>query len=95
MTFEPQVSLKNVPCTIGVCCLVTQLCLTLVTPWTVPRFLCPWDFSGKNTGVGYHFLLQGIFLSPEIKPLFPKSPALVGELFTTEAPGKPPLERHK
>ena len=22
--------------------------------------LCPWDSSGKNTGVGYHFLLQGI-----------------------------------
>ena len=21
----------------------------------------PWDFPGKNTGVGYHFLLQGIF----------------------------------
>ena len=25
------------------------------------RLLCPWDFPGKNTGVGYHFLLQGIF----------------------------------
>ena len=23
--------------------------------------LCPWDFPGKNTGVGYHFPLQGIF----------------------------------
>ena len=23
--------------------------------------LCPWDFPGKNTGVGCHFLLQGIF----------------------------------
>ena len=22
------------------------------------RFLCPWDFPGKNTGVGCHFLLQ-------------------------------------
>ena len=26
------------------------------------RLLCPWNFSGKNTGVGCHFLLQGIFL---------------------------------
>ena len=26
------------------------------------RFLCPWDFPGKDTGVGCHFLLQGIFL---------------------------------
>ena len=25
------------------------------------RLLCPWDFLGKNTGVGCHFLLQGIF----------------------------------
>ena len=22
------------------------------------RLACPWDFPGKNTGVGYHFLLQ-------------------------------------
>ena len=26
------------------------------------RLLCPWDSSGKNTTVGCHFLLQGIFL---------------------------------
>ena len=25
------------------------------------RLLCPWDCPGKNTGVGHHFLLQGIF----------------------------------
>jgi len=25
--------------------------------------LCPWDSPGKNTGVGCHFLLQGIFLT--------------------------------
>ena len=32
------------------------------TPWTVaPRLLRPWDFPGKNTGVGCHFLLQRIF----------------------------------
>ena len=24
-------------------------------------FLCPWDFPGKNMGMGCHFLLQGIF----------------------------------
>jgi len=40
-----------------------------VTPWTVgtPRFLCPWDSPGKNTGVGCHFLLQGFFLTPGIE----------------------------
>ncbi|KAB0370296.1 hypothetical protein FD755_018258, partial [Muntiacus reevesi] len=25
------------------------------------RLLCPWDFPGKNTGMSYHFLLQGVF----------------------------------
>ena len=25
------------------------------------RLLCPWDFPGNDTGVGRHFLLQGIF----------------------------------
>ena len=25
------------------------------------KLLCPWDSSGKNTGVGCPFLLQGIF----------------------------------
>ena len=25
------------------------------------RLLCPWDFTGNNTGVGCHFLLQGMF----------------------------------
>ena len=26
------------------------------------RILCPWDFPGKNTGVGYHALLQDIYI---------------------------------
>ena len=26
------------------------------------RLLCPWDFSGKNTGVGSHFNLQGLWV---------------------------------
>ena len=32
------------------------------------RLLCPWDFPGKDTGVGCHFLLQGIFLTPGSNP---------------------------
>ena len=32
------------------------------------RLLCPWDCSGKNTGVGSHFLLQGIFQASGVKP---------------------------
>ena len=26
--------------------------------WHLTRLLCPWDFSGKSTGVGCHFLPQ-------------------------------------
>ena len=36
--------------------LCVQSCLT-----EPARLLCPWDFPGKNTRVGCHFLLQGIF----------------------------------
>ena len=32
------------------------------------RLLCPSNFPGKNTGVGCHFLLQGIFPTPRIEP---------------------------
>ena len=32
------------------------------------RLLCPWDFPGKDTGVGCHFLLQGIFPTQESNP---------------------------
>ena len=32
------------------------------------RFLCPWNAPGKNTGVGCHSLLQGIFLTHELNP---------------------------
>ena len=44
--------------------LVTQSCVALRDPVDcVARFLCPWDSVGKNTGVGCHFLLQGILLT--------------------------------
>ena len=32
------------------------------------RLLRPWDSQGKNTGVGYHILLQGIFPTQELNP---------------------------
>ena len=34
----------------------------------LPSSLCPWDFPGKNTGVGCHFLLQGIFPTQGLNP---------------------------
>ena len=49
--------------------LVSQSCPILVTPWTVARQVpCPWDSPGKNTGVGCHFLLEGIFLTQGSNP---------------------------
>ena len=33
------------------------------------RFLCPWNFPGKNTGVVYHALLQGIFPTQGSNPV--------------------------
>ena len=37
---------------------------SLWPPWTIAcQALSPWDFPGKNTGMGCHFLLQGIFLT--------------------------------
>ena len=47
---------------------------------------CPRDFSGKDTGVGCRFLLQGDLPYPGIEPA---CPALAGRFFTTEPPGKP------
>ena len=32
------------------------------------RFLRPWDFPGKNTGVGCHFFLQEIFPTQRLNP---------------------------
>ena len=42
---------------------VTQLCLTLCDPmdWSPPGSSVHGDSPSKNTGVGCHFLLQGIF----------------------------------
>ena len=62
--------------------------ISFATPWTVARQapLCPWDFPGKNTGVGSHFLPQEDLSNPGLKPM---SPALAGGCHTTEPPGKP------
>ena len=35
------------------------------------RLLCPWNFPGKNTGVGCYFLLQGIFPTLGLNPGLP------------------------
>ena len=61
-----------------------------VTPWPVAaRLLCPWNSSGKNTGVGSYSLLQGILPDPGIEP---GSPALQEYSSPTEPPGKPMIK---
>ena len=52
-------------------------------PWTVA--LCPWNSSGKNTGVGSYSHLQGIFPTQGLnQSLLPCSNSL-----PFESPGKP------
>ena len=56
---------------------VAQLCPTLWPDGLQPtRLLCPWDFPGKDTGMGCHFLLQGIF------PIQGLNPRLLCRFFT-------------
>ena len=53
--------------------LVTRLCPTLCNPMdcSPPGFFSSWDFPGKNTGVGSHSFLQGIFPIQESNPGLP------------------------
>ena len=44
-------------------------------------------FPRKNTGVGCHFLLQGVF--PTLNPRLSMFPASSDSFFTIELPGKP------
>ena len=51
------------------------------------RLLCSWNSPGQNTGVGSHFLLQGIF---QIKP---GSPELKADSLPSEPRGEPKIKR--
>ena len=46
------------------------------------------DSPGKNTGMGFHALLQGIFPTQGLSSCLPSSPALQLDSLTTEPPGK-------
>ena len=45
------------------CAKLLQSCPTLYDPMDHSPGSCPWDSPGTNTGVGYHALFQGIFLT--------------------------------
>ena len=62
-----------------------QSCPTLcdLMDWSSPGSSCPWNFSGKDTGMGCHFPLTGCLPDPEIKLASLVSLALTGRFFTT------------
>ena len=65
---------------------------SFATSWTIGwtgRLFCPWDFPGKNTGVGLPFPPPGDLPDPGIKPVSLASPALADRFITTVPPGKP------
>ena len=53
---------------IGICAQSLQSCPTLRARGLQARLLCPGDSPGKNTGVGCHALLQGIFPTQGLNP---------------------------
>ena len=63
---------------------VSQPCPTLQTHGLQPpRLLCPWNSPNKNTRVGCHSLLQGIFPTQESNPVS----YVAGRFFTTVPSG--------
>ena len=59
-----------------------QLYETLWTAW-LPGSSVHGDSPGKNTGVGCHVLLQGIFPTQGLNPCLLHFPAFAGRFFTT------------
>ena len=72
-------------------CSVTSVVSNSLQPhgsWST-SLLCPWDFPGKNTGVGFQYclqycLLQAIFLTQRSNPYLLHT----GRFFTAEQLGK-------
>ena len=52
---------ENVSCLVLSDSLRPQVAWTPCDPMLPNKLLCPWNSPGKNTGVGSHSLLQGIF----------------------------------
>ena len=78
-------TVSNISFSVSVCVQLLSCAQLFVTP--LERLLCPWDFSGKNTGVSFQAFLQGIFLTQGSNPhlLYPLH---WQGFFTTEPPGK-------
>ena len=72
---------------------VAESCPILCNPMGCKptRLLPPWNFPGKGTGVGCHFLLQGIFV---IRGLNLGLPALRADTLPSEPPRSPNPQVH-
>ena len=70
-------------------CLVTQSCPAVCNPTdcSPPGFSVHGDSPGKNTGVGCHFLFQGIFPTQGLNPGLPHCQRK--DSLLSEPPGKP------
>ena len=93
LSLSPSVSLshtyKHAHYILFLCfCLVAQLCLTLCNPMdcSPPGSSVHGDSPGKNTGVGSHTLLQGIFPTQGSNPGLPHGRWI---LYHLSHPGKP------
>ena len=84
---SPSVSTKNVlyDCIINSCSVMSNV--LKIEEVLLTRLLCPWNFPGKNTGVGCYFLLQQIFPTQGSK-LSLLHPVLAGRFFITVPPKK-------
>ena len=78
-------ALRNTMCL--TCVLVASVVSNSFPPCELQpaRLLCPWDSPGKNTGVGCHSLLQGIFPAQGLNP---GSPELHADSLASDPWGK-------
>ena len=83
--------MKHVHCVLSCFSCVQSLCLCGLWP---TRLLSPWGSPGKNTGVGSHLLLQGIFPTHKSKLCLLCLPALAGGFLTIRASWEAPYEAH-
>ena len=86
-TTVPPEKLNVLVCVLNIMCMhikSLQSCPTLSDPMnhSLPGS-CPWDSLGKDTGVGCHMLLQGIFPTQGSNPRLFMSSVLAGVFFTT------------
>ena len=91
-------NLLNKMCYFPVCCAQSPSHVQLfATPWTVAHQAPLWNSSGRNPGVGCHFLLQGVFLTQGLNPCLLRLLHWWGDSLPLAPPGKPLLttDTHK